>query len=65
MYIKRYTISVILFVLLLGWYVYGFVTQESIEIGFLGFSLPSMPIAVLVIIPLILLYVATVFHMAF
>ncbi|MDD2356332.1 MAG: hypothetical protein PHX13_00300 [Thiovulaceae bacterium] len=65
MYIKRYTISVILFVILLGWYVYGFVTQQSIEIGFLGLSLPSMPIAVLVIIPLILLYVATIFHMAF
>ena len=65
MYIKRYTISVSLFVLLLGWFVYGFVTQQSIGIGFLGMSLPSMPIAILVVIPVIFLYIATIFHMAF
>ena len=65
MYIKRYTISVSLFVVLLGWYVYGFVSQQSMPLEFLGLSLPSMPIAVLVIIPVILLYVATIFHMAF
>lgn len=65
MYIKRYTISVSLFVFLLGWFVYGFVTQQSIGIRFLGMSLPSMPIAVLVVIPVIFLYIATIFHMAF
>ena len=65
MYIKRYTISVSLFVLLLGWFVYGFVTQQSIGIAFLGMSLPSMPIAILVVIPVIFLYIATIFHMAF
>jgi hypothetical protein len=65
MHIKRYTISVGLFVLLLGWFVFGFVTQQSIGIGFLGMSLPSMPVAILVVIPVIFLYIATIFHMAF
>lgn len=65
MYIKRYTISVGLFAIILGWYVYGFVTQQSVEIGLFGMNLPSMPVAVLVVIPVIFLYIATVFHMAF
>lgn len=65
MYLKRYTMAVSLFVIILGWYVYTFVTQESFAIGFFGINLPSLPIAVLVILPVILLYVASVLHMGF
>ncbi|WP_345991518.1 hypothetical protein [Sulfurimonas sp. HSL-1716] len=65
MYIKRYTIAVSLFVILLGWYVYTFVTQQSIAVDFFGIVLPSLPVAVLVVLPVILLYIASVLHMSF
>ncbi len=64
MYIKRYTIAVALFAMLLGWYVY-FITQQSFELSLFGMALPPLPIAFLVLIPVVLLYIATVFHMAF
>lgn len=65
MYIKRYTIAVSLFAILLGWYVYAFVSQQSIQVEFFGIYLPTLPVAFLVVIPVILLYVASVLHMSF
>ncbi len=65
MYIKRYTIAVSLFAILLGWYVYTFVTQQSIAVDFFGITMPSLPVAVLVMLPVILLYLASVIHMSF
>lgn len=65
MYIKRYTIAVSLFAILLGWYVYAFVSQQSIQMEFFGILLPSLPVAVLVVLPVILLYLASVLHMSF
>ena len=65
MQIKRYTIAVSLFAILLGWYVYAFVTQQSFEVELLGIHLPSLPIALLVILPVFLLYLASVLHMSF
>jgi hypothetical protein len=64
MYIKRYSISVAIFAILLGVYI-NFLYPQSIEIGFFGINLPALPVAVLVIIPIVLLYIATVFHMLF
>lgn len=65
MHIKKYTIAAFILIVAVGWYVYAFVTQESASIGFFGLALPSMPIAVLVIIPLTILYIASVVHMLF
>lgn len=65
MHIKKYTIAAFILIVVVGWYVYAFVTQESASIGFLGLTLPSMPIAVLVVIPLSILYIASVVHMSF
>ena len=65
MYIKRYTIAAFVLIVLVGWYVYSFVTQDSISISVLGVNLPSLSIAVWVSVPLVLLYVASVLHMAF
>ena len=50
---------------LVGWYVYAYVTQESIGIELFGVVLPSLSIAVWVILPLAVLYIASVFHMSF
>lgn len=65
MYVKRYTIAVSLFTILVGWYVYAFVSQESFALNFFGVHLPSLPVAALVTLPVILLYFASVLHMAY
>ena len=65
MYIKRYTIASFILVVLVGWYVYSFVTQDSISIDILGINLPSLSIAMWVTIPLFVLYLASVIHMSF
>jgi len=65
MYIKRYTIASFILIVLIGWYVYSFVTQDSISINFLGVNLPSLSIAMWVTAPLVLLYIASVLHMSF
>ncbi len=65
MYIKRYTIAALIFIILAGWYVYAFITQDSMSLDFFGIPLPSLSIALWVVLPMILLYLASVFHMAF
>jgi len=50
---------------LVGWYVYAYVTQESISIELFGVVLPSLSIAIWVLLPLAVLYIASVFHMSF
>lgn len=65
MYIKRYTIMTLIFIVLTGWYVYAFVTQNSTGLDFFGIPLPSISIAIWVIIPTIILYLASVGHMSF
>lgn len=65
MYIKRYTIATAILIALVGWYVYAYITQDTISIDFFGITLPSLSISLWVIVPLIVLYLATVLHMAF
>jgi hypothetical protein len=50
---------------LVGWYVYSFVTQDSMSIDLFGINLPSLSIAMWVVVPLVLLYLASVVHMSF
>ncbi|MGD9718087.1 MAG: hypothetical protein AB7U24_02510 [Sulfurimonadaceae bacterium] len=65
MYIKRYALTAFLFILFIGWYVYAFVTQESMGLRFLGIELPSLSIALWIVVPLIFLALASAFHMFF
>ena len=65
MYIKRYTIASFILIALVGWYVFAYVTQGTIGVELFGVALPSLSIAIWVIIPLVVLYVASVFHMSF
>ncbi len=65
MYIKRYTAVAMIFIILVGWYVYAFVTQGSISIDFFGITLPSLSIALLVVVPVFLLYIGTLLHISF
>ena len=65
MYIKRYTLSAVLFMVIVGWYVYAFITQEIMTIDFFGTELPAMPIALWVVVPLFLLYLASLLHISY
>ncbi len=65
MYLKRYTVASFVLMLLIGWYVYSFVTQESMSLSLFGYKSPSLPVALLVVLPLFILYLASVLHMGF
>jgi len=65
MYIKRYSVAAFVLMGLVGWYVYAYITHESMIIDFFGVPIPSLSIAMLVVIPLFVLYLATVLHMTF
>ncbi|MDD2652635.1 MAG: hypothetical protein PHX44_06260 [Sulfurimonas sp.] len=65
MHLKKYTIASFLLIILVGWYVYAFVTQGSMSIDIFGLVLPPLSIAALVVLPMVLLYVASVLHMSF
>lgn len=65
MYLKRYTIASMFLMIFVGWYVYAFVSQDTYAIDFFGIQLPAMSIAVLVITPLVVFYIASMLHMSF
>ena len=65
MYIKRYTIAALILMGLLGAYVFSYVTQESMTLDFFGIPLPALSIAVWVVVPVGILYLASVVHMSF
>lgn len=65
MHIKRYTIASFLLIALVGWYVGTFVSDESISINIFGIVLPSLSVAVWVMIPLVVFYFLTLVHISF
>lgn len=65
MYIKRYTIAAATFMVLVGWYVYAFVTQQAVSLDIFGLHFPSLPVAFWIILPVLFLYLASVAHMAY
>jgi len=65
MYIKRYSVAAFVLMGLVGWYVYAYLTHETMIVDFFGIPMPSLSIAVLVVIPLFVLYLASVLHMSF
>ena len=65
MYIKRYTVAAFILMALVGAFVYTYVTPETTTIDLFGIPLPSLSIAVWVVIPLFALYIASVLHISF
>ncbi len=65
MYIKRYTIAAFILMALVGGYVFSYVTQDSTTLELFGIPLPSLAVAIWVVVPLLILYLASVFHMSF
>jgi hypothetical protein len=50
---------------LLGWYVYAYLTHETMIIDLFGIPIPPLSIALLVVIPVFVLYLVSVLHMWF
>lgn len=65
MHIKKYSVSAFILIVLVGWFVYAFVTQGSMSVNFFGMELPLLLTAVWVIVPLFILYIASVAHISF
>lgn len=65
MYLKRYTISAFLFIFVLGVFVNFNISSASFSLSFFGINLPELPIYILVVIPVVLFYFASLFHMMF
>jgi hypothetical protein len=65
MYIKRYTIAAFILMAMVGAYVFAYITQDTISIDLFGIPLPSLMIAIWVLVPLFVLYLASVLHMSF
>jgi hypothetical protein len=65
MYIKRYTVASFILIALTGWFVFAYITQDTMSIDFFGVMLPSLSTALWVIVPLVILYIASVMHMSF
>lgn len=65
MYIKRYTIAALILMASFGAFVYTYVTQDTTSIDLFGIPLPALSIAVWVVVPVFVLYVASVLHMSF
>ena len=65
MHIKKYTIAALILIVLSGWYIYAFITQDSFSFNFFGTQMPSLSTALWVVVPMIVLYAASVLHMLF
>jgi hypothetical protein len=68
MYIRRYSFFTILFLIVSGWAVYTFITQDyagRINLFHGEYFLPDMPVAVDILLPAILLFILTLGHMMF
>ncbi len=65
MHIKRYTIAALILMGLVGWYVYSFVSQDITSFDFFGVHLPPMPVALWVVLPMFILFLATLAHIMF
>ena len=64
MYLKRYTIAAFLLMLLTGLYVNFYISSQSVGMDFFGIPLPALSVAIWVVVPLFVLYIASVFHMS-
>ena len=64
MHLKRYTLAAIILIAAVGFYVYKTVSPGTYNLELMGVNV-SLPIAVWVIIPMVLLYLASFFHMLY
>ncbi len=63
MYLKRYTVAAFILMGLIGSYFYISFPNEQLAVSILGINLPSLSMAIWIVVAMFLLYVATVGHM--
>jgi len=64
MQLKRYTIASFILMLLVGIATYS-IDNESVSFDLMGLHFPNLPVAFWVVIPVALMYFASILHMAF
>jgi len=62
MQLKRYTVASLILMLLVGAATYS-ITGEAVSFDLLGMHFPNLPIAFWVVVPVALLYIASILHM--
>lgn len=65
MHIKRYTIASFLLIALTGWYISTFISTQTISINLFGIEIAPLSVSIWTMIPLFVLYLASVIHMSF
>jgi hypothetical protein len=67
MYIRRYSIGAVLYMIFVSWFIYAFITTENTpeNLNILGQNIAQIPLALAFIVPLIFLFLLTVGHMLF
>ena len=65
MQIKKYTMASLIFIILVGWYVYAYINQTSMSVDFFGIALPTLSVALWVVVPIAIFYIFTLLHMFF
>ncbi len=65
MYLKRYSVASFLLMVVVGWFVYAYVSQGSTTVDFFGIPMPSLPVALWVVVPMLVLYIASMLHISF
>ncbi len=63
MHIKRYTIASFILIALLGWI--GTFSTQTVNIDIFGVILPSASVSIVIMIPLVILYIASFVHISF
>ena len=65
MYIKRYSIAAFILMALIGSYFYISFPNEKLAVSLMGINLPSLHIAVWIVLAMVVLYLSTVAHMLY
>jgi hypothetical protein len=65
MHLGRFTLAAVVLMIAMGWFVFSFISQESMALSIFGINLPPLPIAALVMVPVVIFYLAALFHMMF
>ncbi len=63
MYLKRYTVAAFILMALVGSYFYISFPNEKLAVTLLGINLPSLSIAVWIVVAMFVLYLSTIGHM--
>jgi len=64
MQLKRYTFASLILMIMVGAATYT-INSEMISFDLMGIHFPNLPIAIWVVVPVILMYLASIMHMAF